>query len=401
MNILRLYCSLLEMPSQCQWVLLNDNGRSTAGKGPLAGLPRRAERVQLIIPAPEILILQAHLPAAARRAGGAVLAFAVEERTVSEQDANHVSWLGTVGDNGVLAVLDKRGLERWRSALEGVGIRSFEVHSEMLLLPWAPAEWSVAWNGQEGFVRTGKLEAAATDLGDRKSPPLSLRLMLERLETNGSRPLSLALYTTAEDALPDVEAWQASLGTAIRIAGAWDWRSAVIGDGIGLAQETPRWRGLSAVASKLRLAAWIAGISLAVHAGALVVDWTLLAGEQRSLRREMDARFRATFPDAVAVVDPLLQMRRKLAEARHAMGQPDVGDFLPMIEKVAAEMKELPAGTIRILSYEGGRMTLEVTAMDEQSIDRIVTRLRQTGITADRSSSSTGTGRAIITVRVS
>ena len=401
MNLLRVYCPLRASPPQCQWALLNDNGKSTAGESPLSGLPRRADRIQLIIPAPEVLITRARLPAAARRAAGSVLAFAIEERTVSEPDANQVSWLGTVAEDDVLAVLDRPGLDRWRSALEKVGIRSYEVHSEMLLLPWAAGEWSVAWNGQEGFVRTGKLEAAATDSGDRASPPLSLRLMLERAETNGNRPRSLALYTTADDALPELEAWQDSLGVPIRLAGPWDWRDAASGEGISLTQESPRWRGLPVVASQLRVAAWIAGFALAVHAVALAVDWSLLAGEQRSLRRQMDSRFRAAFPDAVAVVDPLLQMRRKLAEARHAAGQPDVGDFLPMIEKVVSEMKDLPMGAVRIVSYESGRMTLEVLALDEPTINRIVTRLRQAGLSADSSSSSTGAGRAVITVRVS
>ena len=401
MNLLRLYCPLLEMPSQCQWALLSDNGKSTAGTSPLSGLPRRADRVQLIIPASEVLITQVRLPAAARRAAGSVLAFAIEERTVSEPDANQVSWLGTVVDDGVLAVLDKHGLERWRDALEKVGIRSFEVHSELLLLPWVSGEWSMAWNGREGFIRTGSLEAAATDSGDGKAPPLSLRLMLEQAKTNGNGPSSLALYTTAEDALPDVEAWQTGLGLPIRLAGSWDWRSAATAEGLALARDTPRWRGIPAIASKLRLAAWIGGIALVVHGIALTVDWTLLASEQRSLRREMDARFRATFPDAVSVVDPLLQMRRKLAEVRHIAGQPDVGDFLPMIEKVVSEMKDLPMGMVRVLAYEGGRMTLEVITADEPSINRIMTRLRQAGMSAEKSSSSSGAGRAVITVRIS
>ena len=403
MNLLRIYCPLREAPPLCQWALLNDNGKSAVGESPLTGLPRRADRIQLIIPAPEVLITRARLPVTARRAAGSVLAFAIEERTASEPDANQVTWLGTVADEDVLAVLDRQGLDRWRKSLEKVGIRSYEVHSEMLLLPWAADEWSVAWNGHEGFVRTGKLEASATDSGDRESPPLSLRLLLERAETKGSRPRSLALYTTAADALPEVEAWGNSLGVPIRLAGPWDWREAASDEGISLVRESPRWRGLPVVASQFRVAAWIAGIALAIHAIALVVDWTLLAGEQRSLRRQMDTRFRAAFPDAVAVVDPLLQMRRKLAEARHAAGQPDVGDFLPMIEKVVSDMKDLPAGSVRIVSYEGGRMTLEVMAMDEPAINRIVTRLRQAGLSADSSSSSAGAGRgnAVITVRAS
>jgi general secretion pathway protein L len=403
MSILRIYCPLDQSPRQCQWALINDRGEAVAGEGDISRVPRRADRIQLIVPAADVLITRARVPPAARRSSGSVLAFAIEERTVSDPDANQVSWLGTVGDSEVLAVLERSGLEGWRQALEKVGIRSYEVHSEMLLLPWTAGEWSVAWNGREGFVRTGKLEGAATDAGDRDSPPLSLRLMLEQAETNVSRPGSLALYTTAEDAVPDVGAWQDSLGVPIRLAGPWDWRNAAPGEGISLAQESPRWHNLPAMVSRLRVAAWIAGMALAVHAVALVVDWTLLASEQRSLRRQMDLQFRAAFPDAVAVVDPLLQMRRKLSEARHAAGQPDVGDFLPMIEKVVSEMKDLPAGAVRIVSYEGGRMTLEVTALDEPTISRIVTRLRQTGLNAESSSSSTGAGRgnAVITVRAS
>jgi general secretion pathway protein L len=379
--------------------LLDDKGKTEIGTTPLSGLPRRVDRIQLVVPAADVLITRARLPPAARRTGGPVLAFAVEERTVSEPDANQVSWLGTVADQDVLAVLDRQSLERWRVALSKVGINSFEVHSEMLLLPVSVDEWSVAWDGNEGFVRTGKLEAAAIDSGDRASPPLSLRLMLERVQGTGPRPSSLALYAASEDVMPDVVAWQAALGLPIRQAGLWNWRTAAPSEGVGLAQETPRWRGTPAMFAKMRLAAWIAGIALAAHALALVVDWTVLASEQRSLRRQMDSRFRATFPDAVAVVDPLLQMRRKLAEIRHTAGQPDMGDFLPMIEKVVSEMKDLPGGSVRIVSYEGGRMTLEILTGDLAAVDRIVAHLRQVGLSAD--SSSPAAGRAAITVRAS
>jgi general secretion pathway protein L len=401
MNLLRIYCPLREVPARCQWALLDDKGKAEIGVTPLAGLPRRVDRIQLVVPAADVLITRARLPAAARRAGGPVLAFAVEERTVSEPDANHVSWLGTVVDQDILAVLDRQGLERWRTALNKVGMNSYEVHSEMLLLPCANSEWSVAWSGQEGFVRTGKLEASAIDSGDRDTPPLSLRLMLERALPDGNRPASIALYSLTEEDLPVVEAWQSGLGVPIRVAGLWNWRSAPTAEGVGLAQQTPRWRGVPATISKLRLAAWIAGIALALHAIALVVDWSLLAGEQRNLRRQMDSQFRTTFPDAVAVVDPLLQMRRKLAEARHAAGQPDAGDFLPMIEKVVSEMQDLPAGTVRIVSYEGGRVTLEMTSADTPTIDRIVARLRQAGLSADSSSSAAGPGRTVLMVRAS
>ncbi|MGH8761485.1 MAG: type II secretion system protein GspL, partial [Burkholderiales bacterium] len=282
-------------------------------------------------------------------------------------------------------VADKEGLQRWRHALGAAGIHAYEVHCETLLLPWRTGEWSLAWNSSEGFVRTGEFEGAATDCGDRQAPPLSLRLMLEEVQARSAGPSSIAIYPTSPEAAPDIAAWQSELGIALRMAGTWDWRTVPPGAGVSLAQERQRWRLFSGAASHLRPAAWIVGGALALHAVALVVDWTSLANEQRALRQQMESRFRASFPEAVAVVDPALQMRRKLAEARHAAGQSDSRDFLPMIETVMAGMKDLPKGGLRVLSYESGRMTLGLAATEEAVVNRIVTRLTQLGMSVERS----------------
>jgi general secretion pathway protein L len=84
-------------------------------------------------------------------------------------------------------------------------------------------------------------------------------------------------------------------------------------------------------------------------------------------------------------------MRRKLAEARHVAGQADGGDFLPMIEQVAAAAKELPAGTLRAVSFEGGRMTLKLSAVDDASVRRIMARLLQSGLSVEVSPVSSST----------
>lgn len=407
MTLLRIYCSLPDPPQHCRWALINGGVKPVLGEGRLAELPRRAERVQLVIPAAQVLITRARLPPAARRRADSVLAFAVEEETAGAPEANQVSWLGSVehaaGNTEVLAVVDRQGLARWRDALGAVGIHAYEVHCEMLLLPWAPGEWSFAWDGHEGFVRSGEFEGAATDCGDRKVPPLSLRLLLDAASAHKSRPDSIALYVTTPDAAPDIEAWQRSLGIALRFAGPWDWRAAAPDAGIAFVRERQRWRLLAGVAARLRLAAWIAAGALAIHAVALVTDWTLLAGQQRALRQQMEARFRAAFPDAVAVVDPALQMRRKLAEARHAAGLSDSGDFLPLLEQIAAGMKELPAGSVRVASYEGGRITLELVATEEAAVRRVVARLLRAGLSVDApvASKRAGSGTVVITVRAS
>ena len=407
MSLLRIRGSLADAPVRCQWTLVIDGREPVAGEGLLAELPRRAGRVQLVIPAAQVLITRARLPQAARRHAGSVLAYALEDETVGEPDAGQVSWLGTVvdaaGDAEVLAVVDKEGLKRWLDALDAAGIRTPEVHCETLLLPSAAGEWSLAWNGREGFVRSGAFEGAATDSGDREAPPLSLRLMLEEAQAHRARPASIALYTTVPDAAPDIEAWTRELGIAVRRAGTWDWRTAPPGAGVRLAQERQRWRVFTGAAARLRPAAWILGAALAFQAAALVIDWTSLANEQRALRQQMESRFRATFPDAVAVVDPALQMRRKIAEARHAAGQSDSGDFLPMIEQMMAGINDLPEGALRVLSFESGRLTLELAATEETAVNRIVTRLTQAGLSVERSTAVKRPGGAtvVLTVRAS
>jgi general secretion pathway protein L len=371
---LRIYASLAEAPV-------------------LPELPHGTDRVQLVVPAAQVLITRAKLPLGARRRAGSMLAFAVEEATAAEPDANQVTWLGTSDGADVLAVLDKRGLDRWREALEAAGVRSFEVRAETLLLPLSSGEWSLAWNGAEGFVRSGEFEGAATDGGDRAMPPLALRMLLEEATLRGARPEAIAVHVVAPGVAPDLAAWQSELGVPLREAGAWDWRTAPEQAGASLAPARRRWRLDFAVLASLRPAAWIAGAALAIHGVALASDWALLAAEQRGLRAQMEARFRGAFPDAVAVTNPSLQMRRQLAVARHRAGLPDGGDFAPMIEKAAPALKALPAGGLRTVSYEGGRMILELGAVDEPQLRRVVAQLAQAGLAAEVS------GRKQITVR--
>lgn len=404
MSLLRILGSLDDVPPRLQWALVNNGDEPIIGEGSLAELPRRAARVQLVLPAAQVLIVRASVPRAARRRAGSLLAFAVEEQTAGEPDANRVSWLGTAGDRDVLAVVDHAVLRRWRDALGAAGIRGYEIHCETLLLPWTPRAWSLAWNGHEGFVRNGEFEGAATDnCGNRTTPPLFLRLLLEEAAANNTTPGSIALYTTAPDAAPDITEWARILGIAVHFAGPWDWRMAPADAGISLAREHQRWRALGGLTARLRPAAWILGAALAIHAGALAVDWISLAHEQRSLRQQMESRFRVVFPDAVAVVDPALQMRRKLTEARHAAGQADSGDFLPMLDQLAPALKNLSAGGLRVLSYESGRMTLELGATDEVGVNRIITEIKKAGLTVQRSTSAKSPGgtAVVLTVRTS
>lgn len=398
MSLLRIYAESPAQTSLLRWSLVAAGREPAVGECLPAGLPRQAGRVQLVIPAAQVLITRTRLPPASRRRGGSVLAFAIEEKTVGEPEANQVSWLGMAGDEDVLAVTALQALKHWHKVLGAAGIDIDEVHCETLLLPIQTGAWSLAWNGSEGFVRCGQLEGAATDCGDARSPPLSLRLMLDEAGLRGHSPSSLTVYPATPEVAPDIAAWQDQLGVSLQLAAPWDWRQAPPGAGISLTQAPRRWRFLAAVGARLRPAAWVLGAAMALHGIALATDWMLLAGEQRDLRRQMEAQFRAAFPDAVAVADPALQMRRKLAAARHAAGIPDGGDFIPMIGQVAAAARDLPPGAVRALAYEGGRLRLKIAAGDASLLQRFEARLMQAGIAVERPQLPDGGGATLILV---
>jgi general secretion pathway protein L len=381
---LRIRASLAALPPlQCQWALLDHGAMTLQGEGPLSEVSRSATHVQLVIPAGEVVFTRVQLPRTSQRHTPAMLAYAVEELTLSDPDSNLVMRLGAHGDEDVLAIVARHGLQRWLDAVRAIGLSRCEVHCESLLLPRAADEWSLAWDGAEGYVRHGELEGAATDRGDSVAPPLSLKLLLEQAQARDELPRALAVYTTAPHAMPDLQAWQSALRVPVRNAGPWNPLLADEAAGVSLMAAGRGWGLSEALLARLKPAAVIAAVALALHLFALAADWTWLASERRTLRNNMDVKFRAAFPEAVAVVDPVLQMRRQLAQVRRATAVPDSGDFLPMLETVGGALRQLPPGSLRTVSFESGRMTLELSAIEQAAAGRVAAALRNAGMSIE------------------
>jgi general secretion pathway protein L len=414
MSLLRIRSHLTGDPLKCQWVWIGSAGKSTIGEGLLSEVPKRAKRVQLIIPAAQVLLTRVRLPDGARRQTGLTLAFAVEEEILPEPELNHVSLIGPAGDQNenIVAVIDKKGLKQCLEAFDAAAIRADEVYCETLLLPWMAGRWSLAWDGSEGFLRTGEFEGVATDCGDSASPPLCLQLMLKAAERHDEGPDTIVLYPTAmaekagftreaagDPRIPDLDAWQRELGIPIQLGGDWDWHVSTPTPNARLMQVRKRWPNFFQLLPGLRPAAQIMAGALAIHSVALIADWTLLAEEQHKLRQQMEARFRGIFPKAVAVVDPALQMRRKLVEARHAAGVTDMTDFLPMLETVAAGLAGLPTGSLKAVSYENGMMVLEL-GIDEAPARDIAARLQEDGLHVDIKRVSAKSGESLVALVV-
>lgn len=402
MTLLRLYCSLHEPPPACRWALVNEGGDTVVGEGELSTLPRHVRRVQVVLPASQVLFVRVRLPPSARTPGGQALAFAVEDQTAGDPALNQVRWLGKAGDQDVLAVFDQAGFQAWRDALAAAGLPACQWQAETLLLPFEPDRWHLRWNGMEGFVRTGEFEGAATDCGSTSSPPVALGLMLEQARAGAAAPSMIVLHPTVPEAMPDLVLWSRELGVAIEPAAAGesgDWTQAGADAGVALGQERQGWQVLSRLGTRLRPAAWVLGAALAVNALMLLGEWALMSNEQHRLGLQLETTFRSAFPDAVAVADPALQMRRQLAQARHAAGQADPGDFTALIGPVGDALEGLPAGSLRALSHQAGRLDIELVGVDAIGLEGIEQRLRQSGLVVGVQPPETAGAIARITVQ--
>ena len=398
MNLLRIFCPSSAAPAPCRWVLLDDHADGQSGEGTLAQLPQGAARIELVLAASQVLLTRAQLPPASRRRSAAVLAYAAEEKLASDPDTNQVSRLGQAGNDDVLAVVNRQHLKSWRDALDAVGIHVDAVYCETLMLPIQDGEWSLAWNGQEGYLRTGEFEGGATDCGDQMTPPLALQLMLEDARVKDLLPASIALHVATALAQPDLGAWQHSLGVELRFAPPSNWRRAPTPAGGRIDQQRQHWRPSPAVLTRWRHIGWIMLAALMLHTTALLVDRTRLASEQHQLRQTMETRFRALFPGTVAVADPVLQTRRLLAQARHVANQPDAGDFPVMLNKVVAALAGVTTAELHALSYEDGRMTLEFTVPGDPLARQIQARLTRAGFDVQRSPSARSAVRGTLTL---
>jgi len=309
-----------------------------------------------------VLLSSVKLSRRALRQLNGALGNALEDQLMLDPASVHVALGKTLpGDVHPVAALESVWLERALAVCRQHGIQPAGAIPETLL--WigeeAPAQWSARWNGHDGFVRTGAIAGFALDDGAPDTPPLALQLALAEARRQGEPPTAISLET---EVAVDAAAWSRSLDCPVNLQtlhpdphppainllqGAYAPRQR---GGFG------RFAGLAGAqhAGKYRLAAAIAIAALSVHVLGTFADWARLSWENRKLRDEMRQVFKETFPQTQAIVDPVLQMQRQLADMRRARGYAETGDFLHVLTVAGGQV-----GGVVGLSYDSGRLVLD------------------------------------------
>jgi general secretion pathway protein L len=336
-------------------------------------LPRLA-RAELVIAAPDVLLLDAALP----RLSGARLRAALPAlaEPVLLGDIEHAFVVAGRPDgtgHSTLAVLDRALFERALALFARLGIVPASATPEPLTLAAGRGRWRLRLGGAYGCLRMGeRLGIACSSSGDA-DPPVELRLVLE--QAGAARPEAIEVEGQC-----DTAAWTASLGVKVLAIAPDPGRVAPVTLELLQYEFAPRmvdwraWRLPAALAAMLAFI-WIAGLN---------IDAWLKLREERQLRNQMNTAFREAFPRVPVVLDPLVQMRRALADMRAGAGTGDAGDFLPLAASFA-QAAQMDAESVRLIEYRDRALLvrLEARAVDSAAKrDALVERLAKAGLAA-------------------
>jgi len=306
-----------------------------------------------------VLNIAATLPAGGRRRWQRVLPYVAEEYTLADHEENHVVAGPALADGRrMLAVVDKSWLKRLLSAAHSAKLSLRRLLAETFLPALSADSWTVVWDGSSGFVKTGHASGTALDTGDVGTLPLALRLSLD-IAPQIPKIIEIRFAHDISDELRNMPQWP---GLQLVAGADWDWRRANIpDDALNLlwGDFAPRAK-IKAWWPKLRPAVFLLLAVLVVEVAGSNFEWALLLNEKAQQTKAMQRTFRATFGDAVALVNAPLQMQRNLAELRHVAGVPDAGDFLPLLGLASHSLASLPLGSVVAMHYEAARLDIDI-----------------------------------------
>jgi general secretion pathway protein L len=368
-----------------RYAIVGDGGGS--GEAPLSLLPR-ARETDLVFDCGDVFLTVIDAPRLAEARLRQALPNLLEDRLLGNPadcqfafDAARGRGKGEAGSLPV-AVIDRGLLTR---AIDVIGSRHRlrAAYSEIHLLPM-PAEGELAVRAEHGraVVRSGAYEGFAFELGEPDSVPSALLLAVRqrgigRIRAFGSDAARLA-------------ALAAPLGVAVDASGQ-NLDAAAAAGAVNLLQGgfAPRGSLGSFAAQRIELkqikalAVWGA-VAAATFIAGLNLYWMKLSSEEKALRGGMETAFRSAFPEATAVVDPVLQTRRQLGALRARAGVASADDFSVLGTQAGQILSMGPIGTLAGLEYRDGALRLKFqpgSAPDANLQNVMRSRAVQVGLT--------------------
>lgn len=342
---------------------------SQSGETPIALLPKAAA-VDVVFDSADVFVTSIEAPKLSEAKLRQALPNLLEDRLLSESSDLHYAFALPPRASGAttlatqprlaVSVIDRVLLTRALDVFGEVGMRVRAAYSEIYTVPPPSAgALSVRVDRGRGIARSGRHEGFAFDL-DAAGMPAPLALAVRQLGVK-------RLFVFGRDAAR-LQAYAAQAGVQVDVSQR-DIDLAAADTGVNLLQgpfaQGGLFGGLSiAGLPKLSMKSMKAPLA---WAGAAAVTFLIgmnayffkLDAESSGLRGQMETAFRSTFPEATAVVDPVLQTQRQLGGLRARAGIASTDDFSVLNAQLAQLLSAAPVGSVAGIEYRDGALKVK------------------------------------------
>ncbi len=370
-----IYVRLGENPAQqVSWLARGDAATPTTRVDALQKLVEKSAGARLVVfaPAAAMVTLEAEVPPLSGQRLRQALPYALEEHFAEDVETLHIAH-GVRGESGSIPVvaLSDAQMGQWQQLFASLEFRPHQMINEALSLPLQEGEWTLLLEPHQALLRTGPYSGQSLPI-EQLSPMLALAW---KQREEGSSP-TLRVY----DARPEGMGFEAGIDAAVEYeADAEPLRLLIQGmasaPAINLLQGAySRKEQIGKLWRPWRLTAALLAAWLLLQSVVAAWEYFSLRSRDSELYAAIEKVYRDTFPQAKNVVNPRLQMERKLDELRGGGGGTAFTHLMAGSGAVLAESKGL---TVQSLRYKQGELELELNVEGLPVLDQLKSALQE------------------------
>ena len=377
------------------WVAVDATGAllGAPGSGALADAAPAAVNRQVValVPATDVLRLQADVPVRAGSKLLQALPFALEEQIAEDVEQMHFAAGGRDGDGRLaVAAVRRERMNAWRERFDSAGLTPQKMYSEADAVLAMPNTATLMIHG-DGAVLTEPDGGVSTLDTDSVGSLLTLWLARRKSTEAEAQPLHLVVYGS-EDALglhesvwDELRSELASLDLRLLAEGPLPRLAAqiVTSPGVNLLQgDFARRSSLAAYWPAWQLTVTLLAVWFVLG---VVADWAALRQTRQeiaALDRSIDQAFHYVFPDAGPITDPRAQLSSELQRLGGAASKGGSQEFLDMLRSLSQAMAGTTGIRLEALSYRSGSLELRLQAPGVEVLDKVQQQLVQGGLKA-------------------
>ena len=362
------------------YVLHNlDESLATKGHSTVPEMPI-ADTIVLVIPTNCITLTKVKLPPGIKFQStkfDQMLPAAVEDQILSDINQVHVV-ADRMDEDGFypVAVVDKLWLQAHVDRFLKLEKPIVAIVAAVLFGQMAPDTWEMTLSETESILKTAPSTVMWLDSGG-KEPPVGLVLRLHQLDAS-LKPQTLLVRTN----LPiDQSLWEEKLGVeviAVDMPAQERWMVEKSLPSLNLAVKDfkPIRKKAGFDLNRYKVAAILFAVFLVIVGLDTTISLARDGYRKSRLQTGIAAAFKDAFPDVPMGNDPVLQMQEEIAKLRHRVGEPGMGDFLPMMSTLANALSKQKVYRVISIDYQQGVLTCYIGPI-ASGLDEIVDILQQ------------------------